>query len=99
LLEVLIYNFRDMYRYKMIARFARDIKLIKALLPDAHIHVKIVHNSLPKIEVLICTYIHLADLRDIVGLIPNGKVMLETLAQEDLYTGSRIYEGFSVRNN
>lgn len=83
----------------MKAESARDIKLIRTLLPDAQIHVAIVPDSIPKIEVMICTYIPLAALRDIVGLIPKGKVMLETLTQEDVYTGKGIFSGFSVRNN
>lgn len=89
----------DMFRYKCKADDEKDIELVRVLLPDACFDVRPLRGALSGVEVTIGTYVPLTALRDIIGLIPNGQLMLETLAQEDVYTGRRRASGFSERNN
>jgi len=84
--------------YKFRAEALADISLLRRLLPLAEMKVNEI-GQLGDVEVTIQTTASLSELSDILALVPDGHVMLETLAHLSEYTGKRTYAPTIPRHN
>jgi len=77
-----------LHHYKFRAEMLSDISLLAVLLPMAEVDPKDL-GELGDVEVILRTMVSLAEVSDILAHVPDGHVMVETLAPVAAYTGNR----------
>jgi len=84
---------KKLFVYKLRAECEHDVNEFRRILRyDFYSLTKTIHPYLPDTIVEIATSLALQELQDIIRQIPDGHVMLQTIALKENYTGERDYD-------